>query len=86
MGKGSRVVALALTHVVGEDVCDSHEDGVLGGGGGQVQPELQVTDRVAAQVLQLRNTTHDNIANDLLLVFLSAVMSHGFIAGSFFFL
>lgn len=68
-GNGSRVAALALTHVVGEDVGDGHEDGVLGGGGGQVQPELQVTDRVAAQVLQLRNTTHDNITNDLLLVF-----------------
>lgn len=67
--KCSRVVALAVTHVVGEDIGDGHEDGVLGGGGGQVQPELQVTDRVAAQVLQLHNTTCDNIPNDLLLVF-----------------
>lgn len=49
-----------------------------------MQPELQVTDRVAAQVLQLRHTTHDNIANDLL-VFFSALLSHGLIAGSFFF-
>lgn len=62
VGKGRRVAASALTHVVGEDVGDGHEDGVLGGGGGQVQPELQVTDRVAAQVLQLCHTTHDNVA------------------------
>lgn len=51
---------LAPTHVVGENVGDGHEDGVLGSGGGQVQPELQVTDRVAAQVLQLHKTTHSN--------------------------
>lgn len=49
---------LAPTHVVGENVGDGHKDGVLGSGGGQVQPELQVTDRVAAQVLQLHKTTH----------------------------
>lgn len=68
-GKGSRGVPLAPTHVVGEDVGDGHEDCVLGSGRGQVQPELQVTDRVAAQVLQLHKTTHSNILNDLLFVF-----------------
>lgn len=69
-GKGTRV-PLAPTHVVGVDVGDGHEDSVLGSGGGQVQPELQVTDRVAAQVLQLYKTTHGNILNDFLLVFFS---------------
>lgn len=75
-GKGSCGVPLAPTHVVGEDVGDGHEDCVLGSGRGQVQPELQVTDRVAAQVLQLHKTTHSNILNDLLLAFFSGVMSH----------
>lgn len=36
-----------------------------------MQPELQVTDGVAAQVLQLHRTTHSDILNDICLVLLS---------------
>jgi len=50
----------STTHIVW-DVGDGHEDSVSCSHRGQMQPQLQITDRVTAQVLQLKaQTRQDN--------------------------
>lgn len=55
--EGQELSRGSATHIVRKDICDSHKDGVFGGHGGQMQPELQITHRVTAEVLQLRTQT-----------------------------
>lgn len=45
------------THVVWKDISDGHKDTVFRSHRGQMQPELQITHRVTAEVLQLQTQT-----------------------------
>lgn len=45
------------THVVWKDISDSHEDSVSCSHRGQMQPQLQITHGVTAEVLQLQTQT-----------------------------
>lgn len=45
------------THVVWKDISDGHKDSVFCSHRGQMQPELQITHRVTAEVLQLQTQT-----------------------------
>lgn len=55
--EGQELSRGSATHIVRKDIGDSHKDGVFGSHGGQMQPELQITHRVTAEVLQLQTQT-----------------------------